>query len=304
MNPTNPAASNQAGSEPNQPTEPTSNQAGRISRRRLADIKTGLSLCDRDVLTLLGQHRFLTSRQVAGLAHADAASPLAGVRAAQRQLQKLAGLKLVDHLPQKIGGQGGGQTQTVWHLSETGHRLQATTNQTSQPASSRYRYREPSLQFLNHTLRVADIRLILEQARQTTNGKELSLVEIEPVCWRHWVGPYGVPAVLKPDLYVELADQQFDYYWFIEADLGSEHLPAIIRKANIYRAYQRTGREQTRLDGIFPLVLWVTPDQHRADQITAALQADPNLDQQLHQTVPIDKLAGYLNSPNPGWQHP
>ena len=270
----------------------------RISRRRLYDLRASLTPSDLDVLALLGEHRFLTSRHVASLAHADAATPLAGNRSAQRQLRKLSDLRLVGYLPRRVGGWGGGQAQTVWHLAEGGYRLLDFDNPRDiEVTSSRRRFREPSPQFLAHTLRIADIRVICEQP---SPGQEVGLIQAEPECWRDWTSAYGAPLVLKPDLYVELADHDYDYYYFMEADLGSEHMPTVARKAAVYQTYRDTGREQARLGGVFPLVLWVTPDQRRADQIMSVIRADPTCDERLHQAVAITDLAEYLNSHDPG----
>ena len=275
----------------------------RVSRRRLIALKADLRTADIDALRLFREHHFLTSRHVADLVHSDAATELAGYRAAQRQLKKLCSLRLVDHLPRKVGGYGGGQAQTVWHLTEAGHRLLDLNRSARETANEespvRRRFREPSMQFLAHTLRVADIRLVLERLSKGSNAKELTTVQTEPRCWRTWVGAYGTPVTLKPDLYAELADADFDYFYFIEADMGSEHMPTIIRKARVYQTYYQTGREQARHDGVFPLVLWVTPDARRAEQILAAIRADPKCDERLHRTLSMADLRSWLEGHEP-----
>jgi len=279
----------------------------RLSRRHLLGLRAGLSLPDRDLLGLLRQHRFLTSHQVAGLVHAKAASNLAGLRAGQRQLRKLHDLGLVNHLPRKVGGYGGGQAQTVWHLSEGGHRLLGLDRPDDEKAdkSLRQRFREPSPQFLAHTLRVADIRLALEQLSRPeragaadnheTDSIDLTLIQTEPVCWRTWVSTYGGSAVLRPDLYAETSDPDFDYFYFIEADMDSEHAPAIMKKARVYQTYYQTGLEQARHGGVFPLVLWVTPDERRARQILNTIRADPKCDERLHRAVTMADLPNFLS---------
>ena len=269
----------------------------RISRRCLTRIRASLAPSDMDVLTLLGEHRFLTSRHVARLAHADATTDLAACRAAQRQLRKLYELRLIGCLPRRVGGWGGGQSQTVWHLTESGQRLLNLDGETGETVAIRRRFREPSPQFLAHTLRVADVRAICEHL---SHGKNVGMIQTEPTCWRDWTGTYGTPAILKPDLYVEIADPDYDYYYFVEADLGSEHMPAIARKAAVYQTYRDTGREQARLGGVFPLILWVTPDQRRADQIIATIRDDPTCDKQLHHAVAVADLANYLDGNGSG----
>jgi hypothetical protein len=163
-------------------------------------------------------------------------------------------------------------------------------------AKPRVRFAEPSTQFLTHTLRVADVRLVFERLGAMSGGKvELSLVQAEPSCWRSWVGPHGAPMTLRPDLYVETASGEYLDCWFVEADLGTEHLSAIVRKARVYEAYRLCGREQAAR-GVFPLVLWVTPDQRRADAILTAVRDDTTCDSRLHRAIGIDGLEDYLAS--------
>lgn len=275
----------------------------RVSRFRLSQLQSNLAVRDMELLILLRDHRFLTSRHVTTLIHTNAATILAGFRAAQRQLRKLCEWRLVNHLPRRIGGWQSGQAQTVWYLTEVGHRLlalQITGGDTAQTESSlRHRFREPSQQFLAHILRIADIRVVLEQVSRTSDSKRATLVQTEPTCWRDWTGAYGVSRTLKPDLYTELTDQEYDYFYFIEADMGTEHTPVIVRKAAVYQAYKNSGYEQAQHGGIFPLVLWVTPDQRRADAILATIRADPTLETHLHQTVSISDLSRYICGRDP-----
>jgi hypothetical protein len=297
-------------------TPPDSAAPARASARRLRQLAGDLTPADLDVLGLLGQHRCLATRHLAGLVHADASTPLASTRAAQRQLRRLAGLGLAAPLDRRIGGLGGGAAQTIWRLTEAGHRLLRLTqpdddrpgDPTGQtpPTPQRVRFREPSPQFLSHTLHLADIRLVLEQLSQKSDGRATTdLIQTEPDCWRDWLGPHGTAMTLRPDLYAEISvneptqsDSQSETdgwldCWFIEADLATEHLPTIARKARVYAAYRRSGREQAS-GGVFPLVLWVTPDQRRAQAILAAITADPACDPRLHHATTIDNLSNHL----------
>jgi hypothetical protein len=203
---------------------------------------------------------------------------------------------LVARLPRRVGVWGGGAAGGVWRLTEAGHRLrrlpvephpQETNNGTS---NRRARFTEPSPQFLAHTLRVADIRLALEQLTVASEGRvELTTVQTEPTCWRSWTGPYGAPATLRPDLYAETTSGDYLDCWFIEADMGTEHLTAIVKKARAYQAYWRSGREQAAL-GVFPLVVWVTPDERRAQAIAGAVAGDTGCDNRLHRAAPFERL--------------
>jgi hypothetical protein len=273
---------------------PTPGQSRRLSRRQLAGLADRIGPPDWAVLGLLHDHRFLTGWHITGLAHHNAATPAAGQRATQRQMTGLEQAGLVARLPRLVGGTGGGSRRTIWHLTESGQRLLLAQTSPNNPRDPRHRPTEPSPTFLNHTLRVADIRLILEQLDQGSGGTiTLDRVQTEPHCWRRWTGPYGAPLTLRPDLYAETGHGDYADLWFIEADLGTEHLPAITRKAKTYQAYHHTGHEQTN-NGAFPLVLWATPDQHRADAITMAINNEPGCDQRIHRAIPFEHLSDYL----------
>jgi hypothetical protein len=274
----------------------------RLSRRRLIELSAQLTVADFDTLGLLGVHRLLTTGHIAGLMYGEASTRLAGDRAAQRALRKLEHEGVVVGLPRRVGGYGGGATQAVWRLTEAGQRLLRLQAQggagygqvDGDAGRPRIRLAEPSPQFLAHTLRVADVRLAFERLRETTDGKaELSLVQTEPSCWRRWTGPHGTPATLRPDLYAETVSSEFVDCWFIEADLGTEHLPVVVRKAKVYEAYRRSGREQAAR-GVFPLVLWVTPDTRRAEAILFAIRGDPGCDGRAHRAVSFDQLSDVL----------
>jgi hypothetical protein len=231
------------------------------------------------------------------------------VRAAQRALRKLESQHLVAVLPRRVGGYGGGAAQSVWHLTEAGRRLlrhrPGSSGSSGSLAASgegwrRVRFSEPSPQFLAHTLRVADICLVLEQLGAASGGElGLAAVQTEPECWRVFTGPYGALSALRPDLYAEVASLEFLDCWFIEADMATEHLPAIVRKARVYEAYRALGREQA-VRGVFPLVLWVTPDGRRAEAIMRAIGQDSVCDVRAHQAVAMAGLAARLADPRPG----
>jgi hypothetical protein len=256
-------------------------------------------MADVDCLILLKAHRFLSSVHVACLVHADANTALAGRRAAERTLRKLETNGLVARLPQRVGGAGGGSSATVWRLTEAGWRL--TSHLTSHEAEQhpRQRFRLPSPQFLDHTLTVANLRVLLESLGLSGNPSDnnarltLSRVQTEPECWRGFISSHGARQTLKPDLYAELSGPDYDDLWFIEADLGTEHLPAIVRKARVYETYRRSGVEQAKV-GAFPLVLWLTRDQQRAEAILTAITNDPQCDDQIHRAVTLDALPTFL----------
>ena len=95
------------------------------------------------------------------------------------------------------------------------------------------------------------------------------------VGWRTYTGPHGHALTIKPDAFVLLADVDWEHRWFLEIDRATEHRPSILRKANEYVSYWRSGTEQNTNE-IFPKVLWIAPDEARAAHLTDWLgQLDP-----------------------------
>jgi hypothetical protein len=158
----------------------------------------------------------------------------------------------------------------------------------------RGRFKQPSARFLDHRLSVADcyVRLVTAQ-----HAGQLELLEAapEPDSWRPFLGPGGVPELLKPDLAVVTASGDYEDVWFIEIDRATESLPTIVAKCQQYERYRRSGREQERA-GVFPLVVWVTPDERRAEQIDRAIRTSRSLDSSLYrctpQTAMVDVIRG------------
>jgi hypothetical protein len=99
----------------------------------------------------------------------------------------------------------------------------------------------------------------------------------EPDCWRQFSGPGGRRLVLKPDAFIVWTSNEFEDRYFIELDRSTESLPRITAKAQMYARHWQGGSEQYA-QGIYPQVLWITPDDKRSTQIVTALtRIDPEL---------------------------
>lgn len=157
---------------------------------------------------------------------------------------------------------------------------------------ARPRRHEPSLPFVAHTLAIADLYVGLHQ-RARQDGVRLLDLQTEPRCWRSWTGLSGERQLLRPDLYLAAAVGRDELRWFIEVDLGSEHRPALVRKARAYQRYYDSDVEQTQ-SGIFPRVAWVVPDDRRARQLAGALSADQALTGELFAVLPAAEAAERL----------
>jgi hypothetical protein len=265
-----------------------------LGQARLLGLVATLSARDRSALDLLHEHRFLTTTHLYALLfeekHANAAT---GMRVCRRVLARLHRHQLIDQLPRRVGGYGAGSSAGVWFLTPTGQRLRSLTRgdgATMPPA----RVRDPSTRFVAHTLAVADIRVRLHQAARTGQFAVRRL-ETEPHCWRPYLGLHGVREILKPDLALTTvsADGQYEDSWFIEVDLGTEHLPTVLGKCSQYEAYRRTGTEQDRR-GVFPLVVWITMTDERADKLQAGIHRTHSLDEALHRVITPDLLTDLI----------
>lgn len=263
----------------------------RVGKRRLEQLVNSLSERDHRILEAVAQHRFLTTSQLADLLFADL-SPISQPRIAQRVLARLRRDGLLDTLPRNIGGASAGSQGLIHHLTEAGQRLLGLDS----PRPRRHAWYEPSARFAAHHLGVADVRIVLELAHR---AKQLELVryQIEQDARRLYLGLGGARLALKPDLYVETAtgpDSAYVDAWFIEVDLGHEHIPTLLAKCHGYEQYRRQGIEQQ--DGGFPWVLWLmhatTPErlQRRCTALAKALAADKTLPASLFQILTLDQL--------------
>lgn len=225
----------------------------RISNRRLADIRASLSDRDLAILASVERYRFLSARHLQALHFTDHASTESASRTCRRVLARLRGLRILGVLDRRIGGIRAGSEGLVYYVDTAGDRIQRDSTQTR----TRRRFDEPSARFLDHTLAIADMAIAVMDAAKA-HGAEVVKIDPEHHATRTYQDGYGVPQVLRPDLYVELAASVGDdevSAFFIEVDLGHESLPTLVGKSLAYEDYRATGSEQRQYGG-FPQVIW------------------------------------------------
>jgi len=249
-----------------------------LGRRGLEQLRDVLSERDRAVIASVHEHRFLTARQIEELHFHDHATSDAGARVSRRVLARLTRDRLLARLARRVGGVRAGSASYVYALGPIGRRL----------IDDGRRFTEPSALFLDHTLAVADARVELNRAAGAGEF-ELVEVQVEPVCWRRYLGPGGAAEFVKPDLYVVTSSGEFEDCWFLEIDRGTESPAAIGRKCRGYDRYWRTGAEQ-RIHGTFPLVVWVAPDERRMQRIERVIGGACNLKRELFRVTTADRL--------------
>lgn len=252
----------------------TRSQSERVGRHGLESVRDELSERDWAILRSVADHRFLTTHHIEMLHFDGHASSSSAARSCRHVLKRLHDKRIVRCLERRVGGVRAGSAAYVWTTGPVGRRL------LSSPASTHMRrHQEPSERFLRHALAIADVHVALIAADRRADIELLTL-SLEPHCWRRYLAAGGSRAVLQPDLAATTGAGDYEDAWFIEVDLGSEHLPTLIRKCEQYETYRRTGIEQQRY-GSFPLVVWLLPSDKRVDDFQAALNRTRAVDQLL-----------------------
>lgn len=209
---------------------------------------------ERAVVELVGRFRQVTAKQIAVEMFAGHASktPL------DRTLKRLVERRYLARLARPVGGDGGGSAQYVYQLGRVGWRLLGKPGEY-------WPFRAANL----HTLAIADCFVDLRMAEQAGQCVVLKF-EPEP----------GSPAhiELTPDASVEVGyrDRGVKVSAWLEVDRGTEHGATIKEKCVRYwRAYQQWQGE------VFPFVVFVVPDDQRAQQIQQVIASGPDQAQAL-----------------------
>lgn len=257
-----------------------------IGKRELQRVTETLSTRDWAILRFLAAQKFATTTQLRRIHFTDHTTESAATRACIRVLDRLLTHRLVGRLERRIGGNRHGSTGFIWHLDVAGERLTRT------PGSARRRIGDPSITFVDHTLAVTDTVVTLHEL---TTGSDLDLttLHVETAAWRTFLTRHGTTAILKPDLFVQLSSPDYDDYWYIEIDRGTEHLPVLLQKCRTYAAYKATGRA-TAEHGVVPRVLWIVPTQRRMDRLAAAIHTEAGLPDRLFAVITPEQLNATL----------
>lgn len=237
----------------------------RLSYNQLAIIARRLSTPQTQILALLDQHRYATTRQLARLLQPHYRTAASALRQTARLTRTLADHSLIGCLARRIGGSRGGSAGAIWYTTEAGARLAgidpAADELTLPRLQPRRRHREPSTTFLAHTLAVTEARLITEETSRT-QPLRIQHIETEPACWRRHLGRHGHPETVKPDLAVITETGGYQDHWWYEIDLDTENPARLKAREARYLRHYHSGVEQ-RQRGLFPAIVWITPDHAR-----------------------------------------
>jgi protein involved in plasmid replication-relaxation len=240
-----------------------------LTRARLDELASRLTLRDLDVLQRVSSLRFVSGAQLTRLCFADLGSPAACARAARRSLLRLTRLEVLTRLPRPVGGVRAGSAGFVYRLGHVGLRL--ATLRSWQPERRWRRSFAPGMLFVRHALAVAELHTLLVE---NDRSRSIELLELsgEPSCWRNYDGLGGQRLTLKPDSYVRLGAGDYEDSYFIEVDRGTEGSRSIERQLNAYVSYYASGVEQAGR-GVFPKVLWLAPGVGRVGVIEGCVLA-------------------------------
>jgi hypothetical protein len=252
-----------------------------LGRRGFDELRDTLSQRDLAVVRSVSQHRFLSATQIEAL-HFQGRTPTSRARVCRKSLERLTHERILKRLQRRVGGVRAGSASFVYSVGPVGVRLLGETRRTT----------EPSALFLDHTLAIGDVHVRLRQAEQV-GEIGIGELEVEPACWRRFVGAGGAADIVRPDLYLVTAAGEYEDAWFLEIDRGTESPAAISRKCHAYDRYWRGGQEQHR-HGSFPLTVWVCPNDHRARRIERVLSATRNLNRNLFRVITQDGLLDLL----------
>jgi hypothetical protein len=234
-----------------------------ITSKRLQRLRTDLAERDWQIISTLARVRVAQAGQLEALHFTDVAR-----RRARRRLASLTDRRILARLPRTVGGIGAGSSGHVYTLDVAGQRLAdlATEGRPGRPWSL-------GAGFLDHSLAVTEmyVRLVLAER---AGSLRVVRFEGEPASWRSFHGAGGARVTLKPDAYAVLLVDGYEDHWFIEIDLSTEAAPTVARKCGVYRSYWQSGAEQARV-GVFPRVLWLVPDERRADVLRGVVRRQP-----------------------------
>jgi hypothetical protein len=257
---------------------------------RPSELASRLGERDWEIITSVRSFKYLTTRQIArqhfGLAASNGPIP----RHANHALARLRELGLLTNLERRIGGVRAGSGGHVWQITDLTRRLLG--EHLNEPTTGRLRVFEPSTTFLEHTLAVAEVVISLQEVASGTEIK-LSHLEVEPECWRSYLGPSGETKWLKPDLAVVTESDGYEDHWFIEVDRATEPPNRVIKKCRQYEEYRRCDREQAQ-HGVFPAVVWVVPNERRRYQLRGRLTSEVDNDDRLFTVVTPSDLGALV----------
>jgi hypothetical protein len=259
---------------------PLADSATRVSAFEIAWVDGRLAARDRAIALSVARLRLVTSDQLERLHFAELAAPSRG-RIRRRVLARLVAWRVLVTFPRRVGGERAGSSGLVFALGAVGLRLVRPDDVGRRSDGVLAGVLAP------HTLQASELYVrLVERARG--GAFRLDAFDTEPACWR----PLAPRGWLKPDAYLSLASARYQDQWFVEIDLGTEHLPVIRRKCEIYLDYLRRGSREP--DAVMPRVLWSVPDEKRRADLAGVARAAKGAPDGLFEVVTHERAAARL----------
>ena len=240
-----------------------------LTASQLEQIRSRLTDRDKRLLTFMRGLRYMKTEQVRRLFYPQTENDTLHATKVRtfKTLNRLMGYSLVDQYEKRIGGIRAGSKGIIWHVTESGARL---LNLGTEQQNLRKRFLEPAPTFLRHTIAVTETFVQIVEICRDDPVMKLKNIQVEPDCWRDYA-KNGKSISLRPDLYAKIITGEYFDHLFIEMDLDTEAPSAVVEKCRRYHEYYKTGTEQKN-SGVFPLVLWIVPDEKRKVRLVAAIR--------------------------------
>lgn len=252
---------------------------------------TELSTNEAQILKFLLKAKYVTTKQLARLHFTDSVNDATSLRRANLATKKLNEGGYIKHLNRRIGGVRAGSGSFVWTISTKG--LKWLKHFKPSVAVTRQNYYEPTWHHLEHTLAISEIFVQLTKLKNKHLVQSIDNFQFEPNCWRGWLDNHAGRMILKPDCYIEISLDNYLYNYFIEVDKNTESLARVINKSKQYIRYYNLNIEQKNT-GVFPLVLWVVPDEKRKLAIEQRIQKELKDYWELFQVITLDDFKDFM----------
>ncbi len=233
----------------------------RVRLRHVEWVAERTGVRDRAIVGTVARLRLVSGAQLERL-HFHDLSPSARARVRRRVLARLVAWRVLLTLERRIGGVRAGSSGLVFALDTAGVHLAPRVDGVRDGAR---RAELPGVAFVGHTLAVSELYVsVMELGRAA--GVEVTAFDSEPRSW--W--PNGLGGWLKPDAYLSVATADYADAWWVEMDMGTEHLPTIRRKLRTYLDFAQRG--QAGPSGVMPRVLVSVPDERRREAVKGVIR--------------------------------
>lgn len=244
----------------------------------------------QQLMNLTATHRFITTWQLARFTQANYGSLRSAARQMLRHMRTLEQRGWVLSLQRQIGGWQGGSSVTVWALSTAGYRQLTGSGKRQRPGAI-------STTYLAHILAKTEVSVVAHETVATMPSAKVA-IQHEPDCWRTFLAPSGQTVTLRPDQHLSIRTPEFVDSYFVEVDLATENPARVVRTMRRYQRYQQQCANTNPHD-VFPLVVWITPNTTRREQLGRYLAVEPGLPGRLWVAITLEQLPSIIRDGPP-----